>query len=251
MSSSQTPKSQIDFGQIASRYDELRHAGALWSDLVELLVAEADLRGRRVLDVGCGTGKLITTLVERYGCKAWGIDPSPEMIEIARERVPSGVGLRGGRAEELGFKDAWFERVVMTLVLHVVDRPKAYAEILRVLEPAGVFGLLTFDYAHFEGYYLNRYFPSFEAIDKARFPSAVQLEGELGKAGFVRVRLIRRRQHESISRDTALKRIRGKHISTFQLISDDEYRTGLERAESELPERIDYTLEWLVAVGEC
>jgi SAM-dependent methyltransferase len=247
MSSSQTPS--VDFGGIARRYDELRDLGDLWWELVDVLVREADLRGRRVLDVGCGTGRLAAALAQRHGCKVWGIDPSPEMIEVASERVPKGVGLKIGTAEDLAFKDAWFERVVMVLVLQLVDRAQALAEVLRVLQPGGIFGVMTFDYAHFERYYLGGYFPSFEALDKARFPSASALEEELRAAGFGSVRLIRLTRQETLSREAVLERIRGKHISTFQLIDEDEYRSGFERAERELPDTIEHGLEWLIAIA--
>src|SRR5437667_9840642 len=105
MSSSRTP----DFARLAERYDELRNTGEFWPELVERVVEEADLRGRRVLDVGAGTGKWATVLAERYGCKVWGVEASPEMLAVARKRVPSPVGLRAGRAEELPFKEGWFE----------------------------------------------------------------------------------------------------------------------------------------------
>jgi SAM-dependent methyltransferase len=207
------------------------------------------LRGRRVLDAGCGTGRLAVLLAEGYGCKVWGVDPSPEMIEVARARVPEGVGLRIGRAEDLPFKNGWFERAAMTLVLQLVDRPAALAELRRVLAPGGRLAIATFDYAHFEGYFLGRYFPSFEELDKARFPSATGLEEELRAAGFASVRITRLTQHETVGREAVLERIRGKHISTFQLIGEEEYRSGLERAERELPERMEHALEWLVAVA--
>jgi ubiquinone/menaquinone biosynthesis C-methylase UbiE len=241
---------EIRFDRIARRYDELRDIGPLWWELVELLVREGDLRGRRVLDVGCGTGRLAAALAERFGCKVWGVDASPEMIQVARARVPRGVGLKVGRAEALDFKDGWFERVTMTLVLQLVDRPRALAEIVRVLRPSGRLALLTFDYSHFERYYLNRFFPSFERVDKARFPDAPTLEQELHAAGFASVRLIRVTQNETLEREAILERIRGKHISTFQLIGDDEYESGLARAERELEDEEEHALEWLVAVAE-
>ena len=84
-----------------------------------------------------------------------------------------------------------------------------------------------------------------ERIDRERFPTADDLTAEL--AGFAEVRLTRLSQTGSLAREDALERIRGKHISTFDLISDEEYEAGLARAERELPERVDYRVEWLLA----
>ena len=49
-----------------------------------------------------------------------------------------------------------------------------------------------------------------------------------------------------LSRETVLARVRGKHISTFQLLSEDEYAAGLARAERELPASIESRTHWLV-----
>ena len=40
-------------------------------------------------------------------------------------------------AEQLPFKDGWFERALMWLVVHLVDRPRAFGEAARVLAPDG------------------------------------------------------------------------------------------------------------------
>jgi SAM-dependent methyltransferase len=203
---------------------------------------EADLAGRRVLDIGCGTGRFLAQLSEK--AKAWGVDASPEMLEVARTRAGS-AGLKLGRAEELPFKDGWFERATMWLVAHLVDRPRAFAEAARVLEPCGHFAVATFDPSYFDEFWLNELFPSMEAADRARFPTADELTAAL--AAFEEVRLIRLSQTGSLTREVALDRIRGKHISTFDLIDDEEYEAGLARAERELPERVDYRVEWLIA----
>ena len=52
-----------------------------------------------------------------------------------------------------------------------------------------------------------------------------------------------------LSRDEALSRIRGRHISTFDLLRPDEIAEGTARAEQELPERVVSQLERLVVVG--
>lgn len=209
-------------------------------------MVEGDLTGRRVLEVGCGTGRFLAAIEGR--AKAWGVDPSPEMLEVARGRV-QGAGLKLGSAEELPFKDGWFERAVMWLVVHLVDRPRAFAELRRVLSPGGRFAIATFDPVHFDAFWLNALFPSLEAVDRARFPTGEQLEAELPAAGFGEVRLTRLSQESSIDRESALERIRGKHISTFDLLDDGEYAAGLARAERELPERVDYRLEWLLVAA--
>ena len=200
-----------------------------------------------MLDIGCGTGRFLAQLAPL--AKAWGVDASPEMLEVARTRA--GVaGLKLGTAEELPFKDGWFERATMWLVAHLVNRPRAFAEARRVLAADGRFAVATFDPSYFDAFWLNELFPSMEAADRERFPTAAELEATLRAAGF-EPRLLRLSQRGSLERGDALERIRGKHISTFDLISDEEYEAGLARAERELPERVDYRVEWLVAIASA
>jgi ubiquinone/menaquinone biosynthesis C-methylase UbiE len=225
-------------------YDRLRPYDANWREVAAALIREADLAGRRVLDIGCGTGRFLAQLDEV--AKAWGVDRSPEMLEVARSRV-GGAGLKLGSAEMLPFKDDWFERATMWLVAHLVDRPPAFAEAARVLEPGGRFAVATFDPSYFDSFWLNELFPSMERIDRERFPTADELTAEL--ADFEEVRLIGISQRGALSREEALERIRGKHISTFDLIAEDEYEAGLARAERDLPERVGYRIEWLIAVA--
>jgi ubiquinone/menaquinone biosynthesis C-methylase UbiE len=209
-----------------------------------LLVREGDLVGRRVLDIGCGTGRVAVALAER-GSRVWGVEPEPEMAARAKERVST---VKVAPAERLPFKNGWFERAVMWLVIHLVDRPQAFAEARRVLAPEGKLVIVTFDPTHFERYWLNRFFPSLEAIDKARFPDADQLRTEL--ADFSTVELQRLTQSGTIDRASALDRVRDRFISPLQLLDDDEYANGLKRMEAELPERNEYALEWLLAVAD-
>ena len=209
---------------------------------------EADLRGRRLLDAGCGTGRLATALASQT--RVWGIDASAEMLAVARERVPPNVRLKLARAEEPPFKDGWFERVVYWLVIHLLDRPAAFRAAHRVLSRGGLACAVTFDSTYFSGFWLNRYFPRFEEIDRARFPTAAELEEELLTAGFERVRLITHDQSSRMDRQTALTKIAGRHISTFDLLTEDEYEQGRALAERELPAQIEVETRWLIEIAE-
>ena len=211
-----------------------------------MVVREAELRGGRVLDVGCGTGKFARVLAERGLARVWGVDPSAEMLAEARERVPSSVGLKLGEAERLPFKGGAFDAAVLWTVVHLIERPLAFAELLRVLAPGGRLAIVSFAPEHFKSYWQNAFFPSIAEIDLARHPSPEQLTEELQAAGFEAPRLVRLLQQAELSREIALERIRGRAISTFDLLDEDEIRAGTERAQRELPERVSYELQYLL-----
>jgi len=208
-------------------------------------VREGDLAGRRVLDIGCGTGRAAEALVER-GSSVWGVEPEAEMAALARARVST---VKVAPAEQLPFKDGWFERALMWLVVHLVDRPRAFSEAARVLRPDGRFAVGTFHPLHFERYWLKEFFPSLEAIDKARFPTPDELDAELRAAGFERVEQHPLTQTASVDRETAIERVRRRFISPLQLLDEAELERGIARMETELPEQNEYSLEWLVAIA--
>jgi SAM-dependent methyltransferase len=238
----------VEFGALAPRYDELRPADRYWREAFELLVEAADLRGRRVLDVGCGTGRLLAELAG-LGSRVWGIDPSAEMLAVARSKAPPGSGVRAGRAEELPFKDRWFDRVVMELVVHLVDRPRAFAEARRVLGPAGRLAIWTFEPAAFERGYLAPLFPSLLEIDLARFPTGEALGRELRAAGFADVRLVPLVQQVEQPRDQVLRKLEGRFISTLQLLDEEEFTAGLENAARTLPDPVRYERHVLFVIA--
>ena len=106
------------------------------------LASFGSLRGRRVLDLGCGAGDLSIALLRR-GARVTAVDLSPGMVAVARERIRLEVGddaeveLYDAAIEALPLADDAFDLAVGRFVLHHLDLPIASAEIARVLVPGG------------------------------------------------------------------------------------------------------------------
>ena len=100
-----------------------------------------DVHGKTVLDLGCGTGENLVPLVKR-GAEVIGIDISPELVELARERLGSyglTATLRDGSAYDTGLADESVDVVFSMALLHHLDLPSARKEIHRILRPGGLF----------------------------------------------------------------------------------------------------------------
>ncbi|MCC7413571.1 MAG: methyltransferase domain-containing protein [Gammaproteobacteria bacterium] len=100
-------------------------------------------RGKRVLDVGCGIGGSVRYLAHEHGCRAIGIDLTPDFVTTARA-LAALVGLGDavrflvGRATALPFADGTFANVWTEHVqMNVADKARFYAEAARVLAPGG------------------------------------------------------------------------------------------------------------------
>jgi len=103
-------------------------------------------KGMSILDVGCGTGAFLD-FYQRYDCNLFGIDPSPAMLEIAKERLAGKAELYLGSAAEMPYPDASIDLIVSMLVLHEMDHPLRLAvleEMKRVLKPDGRILLIDF-----------------------------------------------------------------------------------------------------------
>lgn len=97
--------------------------------------------GARVLEVGCGTGRLLQELLPR-GYLLHGVDASEGMLSVARERFASAGGavLDIADATHMPFQDSSFDAAYSILVVNLIpDYRKMLREVARILEPGGVF----------------------------------------------------------------------------------------------------------------
>ncbi|SEF17692.1 Methyltransferase domain-containing protein [Jiangella alba] len=120
------------FGVAAAAYAEHR------PDYAEAAVrwALAPAPGRRVLDLGAGTGKLTATLVA-LGVDVVAVEPDPAMVTELRRALP-GVRALTGSAEAIPLPDGSVDAVLAGNAMHWFDLAVAGPEIARVLAPGGV-----------------------------------------------------------------------------------------------------------------
>src|SRR5688500_14989205 len=145
----------IETADAAPEYDDdaIRFLEALWGDgylspggpdEVDLVIEGLTLKGKSILDIGCGSGGITLHLVEKHGAKhATGFDVELPVVEAARLRATK-RGL-SGRAifvhappGPLPFADESFDMAFSKdALLHVPDKDALFAEIFRVLKPGG------------------------------------------------------------------------------------------------------------------
>ncbi len=117
------------FGTDAGRYDRARPSYP--AALIEAIVLRSP--GRRILDVGCGTG-IAARQLQAAGCTVLGVDVDPRMAEVAR---------RSGVPAEVAAFESWdpagraFDAVTAGQAWHWVDPVAGAAAAARVLRPGG------------------------------------------------------------------------------------------------------------------
>jgi SAM-dependent methyltransferase len=190
-------------GTVGASYDRVagEYADRFFSELDHkpldraLLRCFADLvEPGPVADVGCGPGH-VTRHLRGLGLPALGVDVSPEMAAVAKRRTP-GADFVCASMLRLGVPDeAWAGAVALYSVIHLrpEDRPAAYAELRRVLRPAGVL-LLSFHVGD-ETLHLDEWWGRPVDLDFHLFTSAMAT-AEITRAGLVVDAVLERSPYE-------------------------------------------------------
>lgn len=136
-------------GWLAERVGDPLAPAPYWRRVRDRLLTTGEVRGgSRVLDLGCGTGLLTFGAADlvRPGGSVTACDPDPACLAHCRalaERDPRRFGcivFVQASAETLPCESSSFDAVLMRSVLtHVVDKPAALAQVIRVLRPGGRF----------------------------------------------------------------------------------------------------------------
>lgn len=140
------------FNKVAKHYDSLNTLFSLGMDRQWRKRLAEEIRGSNlVLDIATGTGEVaIETVNKLNGCKVVGVDPSAEMLVLAKQKTESrsrtnAITLAQCEAENLPFREGTFDAVTIAFgIRNTVDPSKSLSEMKRVLKAGGKVGILEF-----------------------------------------------------------------------------------------------------------
>ncbi len=179
------------FSQISGSWDG-HHADPGELERLHVFSRHFRLRpGERVLDAGCGSGRLVPVICEQIGLEGSlvELDFAPGMLEISRSKThPGNVTFSLGDAHSLPLSDGEFDKVIaLALLPHLDDKAKALTEFHRVLKPGGLLviahqmGRQALDRLHGQ---------SSDPVKHDMLPENAVLESLLAKAGFSTVEIL-------------------------------------------------------------
>jgi SAM-dependent methyltransferase len=217
---------RVDYDIISATYDGARSVNA---ELAEAILREANLAsGARVLDVGCGTGNIEAALAKIVDLRVVGVDLSLGMLGEARSKVPQADWIQADCAN-LPLKDKAFDCALMLYMAHHLTDFRSVIESVHGVLRSGRLVILTASHEQIENSFMSRFFPSYAPIDKSRFPTIESILEAMRAAGFSdvssRAIAVTKVTHDNNS----LRKVESKHVSTFHLMSDEEFRLGLEK----------------------
>ena len=179
-------KSQDFFNESAASYDQSTSMGIspeLLSGILQKLTRFP--QPQSILDVGCGTGELLTQITGRMDASLAGLDLSPNMVAVARKKLGNSVDLQVGDSEALPWEAATFSVVLCTLSFHHYPHPnQALTEMRRVLKPGGMLILADMTMPTPLRQFANLILPLLSTGDH-RFYSQAEILGLLTEAGFL------------------------------------------------------------------
>jgi 2-polyprenyl-3-methyl-5-hydroxy-6-metoxy-1,4-benzoquinol methylase len=128
-------------------------ATAAWHQMALEHIDLSALRGRRILEIGCGAGEMAKVLSEGTGAHVIAADVSETAVRQARKTAPL-ARVVGASVTSLPFDDDYFDLVVSLETLeHVPDWTKGLDELVRVTKPGGKLVITTPNYLGLVGLY--------------------------------------------------------------------------------------------------
>ena len=223
---------RIDYQNQAAAYEETRAVEPLvYSTLCSLLCPE---KNDAVLDFGCGTGNYLKKLVSDFEIKAYGIEPSSTMREIASAKLGTKDVLDGNHLK-VPFPELYFNKIYCTDVIHHIRQlDNFFSNLMHVAKNGAKLCICTESPSQLAEKYWIQYFPDALTADLERFHliNNIVLAGE--KAGWTYSKSVLTEETKIAPISLSfLKRVEKKTLSVFHLITDVSFELGLARMKAD------------------
>jgi len=223
--------SKVDYTGISKIYDSYR---SYPDDVIKKLIELGRIsRGKKVLDLGCGTGNIAWQIKNNIHADIVGVDASPEMLKVAKSKALE-VVCSDIDSQQLPFRDSSFHVIVGAYVIHHIKNLNfMLSECYRVLQ-RGALVLLTSSHKQIEDQHpiIRDFFPSYVNIDKSRLPEIGTIDRSLESNSFEDIR------HEEVTVANIpidyeyLQKVKNKYVSTYHLMPQSEFENGIARLEA-------------------
>ena len=245
--------SPVNYDVIAPKYDARYAQNPLAGVSRELRALVTQGRARKVLEVGCGTGRWVIELAPLVP-RIIGLDLSFGMLEQARAQNNK-LLLTNGDANHLPFPSASFDLILSVNALqHYADQRAFISEARRLLRAGGALAIVNLDpHIGRDQWYLYEYFEGVQAADLRRFASSGILLDWMLAAGFVRAewRVAEHIHQEFMGREILDNPFTQKGGSSqLAMLSDAAYTAGMDRIHNVIANAADappvfITDQWL------
>lgn len=224
---------KVNYNEICKIYDDVREGEIqVINGLLDEFNFDVD---SRILDIGCGTGNYTDIMQKITKSKTYGVDQSEGMLLKAREKNEK-INFVKGDALSIPFENDFFDFIYMTDVIHhISDIDKMFFEIYRVLKPNGKVCISTQSHRQIDLRYMSYFFPRTSIVDKNRYPDIDEIveNAKKNRLDLLKERIVDEGTEVMLG-EGFLELVEKRGYSMLHLISDEEFKEGLEKVKNEL-----------------
>jgi arsenite methyltransferase len=227
-------KQRLNYDRIAHLYDEPIRDYNVDPNLVDFLAQQP--QSKRILDLGCGTGKQLTADFNMLpDLQLVGLDLFLGMLQVAQKRGPSIAWIQGDNANS-PFASGSFDYIINQFSYqHVQEQKKFIAEIYRLLKEGGRFVLNNIDPWQMRNWLIYQFFPATWELDCKDFLPVEALVRLMETVGFTDIQVSRHREvTEMTLAEVYAYCSRRTAASQFMAIPDEDYENSLQSLKNKM-----------------